>query len=526
MPNYKSSTRNRFAYILGLTFGVLTISGAQSHWSSGGGDLSNSRNASTENKISTANVGSLAVKWIFSTQGDVSATPTVKDGLLYAVDWGGYLHCVDAATGLAVWSKSLSDYSGNIGGFGPAGPIKTISRTSPVIHGDLVLIGDQGDLDAYGFPSGNIFAPRPASKAASIMAINRYTGDLAWRTAVSTHAFGAVTSSPVVHGNSLYAGVCSLEEGLGALPFPAPYSFRGKVVSLNANTGALQWETYMTPAGYAGVAVWGSTPVVDVKRGSLYVATGNNYAVPAGAPETTGGLTPGNFVDALVALDLSNGAIKWGNRLQGADTWNLSQPQTPLGPDYDFGSGPNLFTVKKQGKKVDLLGAGQKSGKYWALNPDNGSVVWSTQVGPGGLAGGIQWGSAVDGDRVYCAVSNSNNVSYSPMGGGPNKSAGLWAGLDAATGQKLWETPDPLDYRDFGMVTVANSVVFAGSTSGKMYAMNAATGSVLWSYDGGGSVICGPAVVDGVVYWGTGYGRFFGAFGTPGVNRLYAFQVP
>lgn len=459
--------------------------------------------------------------------------PSRTEGV-YAVDWGGFLHCVDAATGNSVWSKALSDYTGNIGdvnyydfGFGlfPV-PVRTLSRNSPVIHGDLVILGDQGDLDALGFPTGNIFAPRTNSKAASIMAVNRYTGALVWRTIVSYHPFGAVTSSPVVHGNSIYFGVCSLEEGLGVLPFPAPYSFRGKAVALNANTGAIEWQTYMTPDGFAGAAVWGGTPAVDPKRGTLFVTTGNNYNVPEGAPELTGGLTTNNFVDSVVALDLKSGTVKWGRRVQGADTWNLSRAPWQYGPDWDFGSGPNVFTAKRDGKPVDLVGAGQKSGKYWALNPDNGNVVWMTQVGPGGLAGGIQWGSAVDGNRVYCAVSNNDRVAYTPLGGGADKNAGLWAGLDAGTGQYLWQTPDPLDFRDYGMVTAANGVVFAGSTSGQMYAMNAANGSILWSYDAGGSVLCGPSVVDGVVYWGTGYGRFFGAFGSGGLNRLYAFQVP
>jgi outer membrane protein assembly factor BamB len=32
------------------------------------------------------------------------STPTVQDGLVYAADCGQMLHCVDAATGKAVWT--------------------------------------------------------------------------------------------------------------------------------------------------------------------------------------------------------------------------------------------------------------------------------------------------------------------------------------------------------------------------------------------------------------------------------------
>ncbi len=51
--------------------------------------------------------------------------------------------------------------------------------------------------------------------------------------------------------------------------------------------------------------------------------------------------------------------------------------------------------------------AGQKSGIVWAFDPDDsGKVVWQTRIGKGGINGGIQWGIASDGQRVYAAVSD------------------------------------------------------------------------------------------------------------------------
>jgi len=57
-----------------------------------------------------------------------------------------------------------------------------------------------------------------------------------------------------------------------------------------------------------------------------------------------------------------------------------------------------------------------------------------------------------------------------------------------------------------------------------MYALDAATGEVLWSFQSGATVYSGPAVANGVVYWGNGYpaSRLF--FGTPG-HTLFAFAV-
>ena len=37
----------------------------------------------------------------------------------------------------------------------------------------------------------------------------------------------------------------------------------------------------MAPAGYSGVNIWGSTPVVDTARNIVYVSTGDNYSHPS-----------------------------------------------------------------------------------------------------------------------------------------------------------------------------------------------------------------------------------------------------
>jgi polyvinyl alcohol dehydrogenase (cytochrome) len=54
----------------------------------------------------------------------------------------------------------------------------------------------------------------------------------------------------------------------------------------------------------------------------------------------------------------------------------------PTGPDYDFGSGPNEITYKTSNGSTTIIGAGQKSGIYYALNPDTDAELWHTQVGP------------------------------------------------------------------------------------------------------------------------------------------------
>jgi polyvinyl alcohol dehydrogenase (cytochrome) len=184
-----------------------------------------------------------------------------------------------------------------------------------------------------------------------------------------------------------------------------------------------------------------------------------------------------------VALDLDTGAVKWATGVREFDVWTLGcvrllNVNCPLvaGADADFGSGPNLFSVNIQGQTRQLLGAGAKSGVYWALDPDTGKIVWSTRTGPGGLLGGIMWGAAVDGQRVYAANANSSIRPWTLVNGQTVR-GGFWSALDAATGKILWQTADPSGAISMGTVTVANGVVYAGSVApnGTLYALDAAT---------------------------------------------------
>jgi polyvinyl alcohol dehydrogenase (cytochrome) len=488
-----------------------------------------------ENSISPKTASSLKMKWAVTTGGDVSARAAIVSGVAYFPDWGGNLWALNAGNGSVIWSHQLSDYGLATG---------TVSRTSPAVVNGLVYIGTQYN------------ASSPASSG-WLLAINAATGTLAWKTQpVTSNPFPVITGSPAVVNGVVYVGMTSNEEfaaAAGSLNYTC-CSVSGSVVAVNAATGALIWRTDTVPAGYSGGAVWGSNPVVDVARNMIYVGTGNNYSVPTD-PAYTGCISgggsaascqsPNNHADSILALDMTTGAIKWANRLE---TWNQSSPPYPYpfangsdfwnvdcfvtftncpagtGPDYDFGSAPNEITYQgSDGKSHTILGAGQKSGIYYALNPDTGAVLWQTQVGPGAALGGIEWGSASDGTRIYVAIGNLYGISYAAG------SAGSWAALDPATGAILWQKADPNGAIDIGPMAVANGVVYAGSMGGaatapSMFALNASTGDTVWSFASGASVIAGATIVNGTVYWGSGYAHL-GIPGYTGNNKFYAFAT-
>lgn len=488
-------------------------------WENAGGGYLNSRSAPAEWRITPLNAPKLRTAWTFTTRGDVSATPTVQGSALYVPDWAGQLYRIDTDLGTAVWQVKLSDYTGNA---------NSLSRNSPAIAKDRLLLGDQA--------------------SGTVIAVDKRSGKLLWKTLVEANPQARITSSPVVYGDRVYVGVSS-GDWAGATP-GYRFSFRGSVAALDLKTGKVLWTFRTVPEGYTGASVWGTLAIDPLKR-RVYATTGNNYSVPldvASCVKNANGdkdaqlacMAPDNYVDSVLALDMRTGKPVWTRRLQGADAWSLScliAPtagicQDPQGPDYDFsGGGANLFTVMRNGRSQSLVGAGQKSGIYWALDADSGKTVWSTQVGPGGTAGGIEWGSSFDPSRsrVYVAINNSSNTSYTLAPGNTETwNAGSWAALDAGTGKVLWQVKVPginpvrpgVGAGGQGPVASSPGLVYAGSMSGAMVALNADTGATLWSFNAGGSVASAPSIVDGALYWGAGYSRF--NFGT-GVHKLYKF---
>ena len=486
-------------------------------WPIAGQNLSNSRGRVGEQQIGTSNVGQLVTRWVFETGADVSATPTVAGNTVYFPDWAGNLFAVNAETGELRWSHQISAYNGRPG---------SVSRVSPAVFENELIIGDnvRSSMEHDG---------------AHVLAVDRDSGKLLWITQVDAHPAAVITGSPVFNGSVVYVGVSSNEEGLASDANYVCCTFRGSMVALNASTGAVLWKTFVVPDNkgqpnaYSGGAIW-QPPAIDPLRGSLFIGTGNNYTVPksvldcqqaavaAGNPNAVC-TSPDDHFDAALALDLNTGAIKWATGVMAFDAWTVACIRSltatncpePSGPDFDLGgSGPNLL--------ANMVGFGQKSGAYWALNPDNGKVLWATKVGPGSTLGGIEWGTATDGLRIYVAVTNASHVTFSLPGGAPT-SAGTWAALDAATGRMVWQIADPKGAIDMGSLSVANGVLYAPSFSGFVYGLEALTGKILFQYDTGGSVIDGPSIVDGSVYWGSGYQHI-----SPGVgnNKVFAFNLP
>jgi polyvinyl alcohol dehydrogenase (cytochrome) len=450
------------------------------------------------------------------------------------------------------------------------------AAANPTIVGDRVLVGSgSGRVYALGLTDGCVhwmFKADGGVRAAIVVgdtengataayfgdvrafvySVDASTGALRWKKQIDTHRAARVTGSPVLYGGRLYVPVSSVEEGIGAQPTYECCTFRGSIVALDPATGDELWRTYMiteAPAprgknakgtqlwGPSGAAVW-SAPTVDAVTKSLYVATGDAYSMPA-APTT----------DAIVALSLETGAIKWVSQATAGDAFTMAcgtadttNCPEKAGPDHDFGQSPILVTLAG-GKRVIV--AGQKSGVVHGFDPDQrGKKLWSTTVGRGGELGGIEWGSASDGTNMYVPLSDITfkEPALRQRGGlNAEVGGGLFA-LRLTDGKQAWLSR-PNGCGDKASCSPALSApaaaipgaVFGGSIDGHFRAFATTDGHVLWDFDtardfdtvngvkarGGSIDVGGAAIANGVVVTTSGYGQWGGMRG----NVLLAFSV-
>lgn len=518
------------AALAGASWTLATIRGGPD-WRMIGKDPKNSRNQPDERRIGINNVRDLAVKWRATTAGDVSATPAVVDGAVYFGDFGGMEWKLDAANGNVIWSHKVQDYTGIAG---------DISRSSPSLAGGTLVIGD-------------LSAP-------NMMGIDARTGDLRWITPIDPDPHAIMTGSPVLAGDTIYVGTS--QAGVSTYP--------GVLAALNAQTGRILWRTYSLPnplglpEGYWG-AVMFAPPAVDLADGLVFAtfktAAGEPPAVKACNAAAPNGFSesceqPGSYLSSIVAFDLKSGVPVWSYRVVGdgawqkacgsqppAVTWCAPESDNPLngGDKWDLGgSGPNVFEIGHGGDKRTVVGVGEKSGVYLVLDAKTGQFVWNTLVGPGGDMGGMEWGTAYDGDRIYVSITNQHHLPYLLTENGKltrtTATGGSWAALDPETGKIIWQTADPqtevvgastVGVWDLAPVSAANGVVYAASMAkqgNEFYALDGATGRILWAWPAGSSVNSGPAIVNGSVYWGSGYSRAGSVEGS-GNNQLFAFTI-
>lgn len=149
------------------------------------------------------------------------ATPCVDGGKVYTISRSGLVHCLDAASGQKVWSKSLAT---DLGGGAP----QWLYAPSPVIDGKALIVipgGAKGAVAALDKDSGNVIwqgggddqcsyaTPVPATiggvkqyvifGAKALFGVNASSGARLWRVAWETGC-DVNAATPLVDGDRIF----------------------------------------------------------------------------------------------------------------------------------------------------------------------------------------------------------------------------------------------------------------------------------------------------------------------------------
>jgi polyvinyl alcohol dehydrogenase (cytochrome) len=433
-----------------------------------------SRSFSTEgcaDAITAATAATLVPAWTLpfrppldlEDQATFTASPTVVGETVYIGGWDGVFYALDKATGAVRWTFETPPAPGAT--FGPV-----VSSAAVVDHkGERLVLFGAGPW---------LFA----------LADRATTATVEWQTYVGALPGeddpAEVESSPVVWNKTVYVGMDVHDQHADETG-----GVRGGLLALNLENGAVKWkyeaELYgrdtappierlaSPPPGSGCGGVW-SSPVVDTRRGRIYVGTANCYDA-----------RPGNQLplEEIAAVDAATGAPIWRFFPHQPGQNQDLEPGAERNDDVDFGATPNLFADGER------LGAGNKDGRYYALDPDDGrELVRTAQVStPAPDVGGFIGSTAVHGRRVFGGTAIGMPPSYHS--------------IDAGSGAVRWQMPIVPTY---AASAATAEVVFAGALDGVLKAFHADTGAVLWASPLLGPISSGPAIAGDMVFIGSG----------------------
>ena len=216
-------------------------------------------------------------------------TPTIDGNLLYALGSDGDLVCLDAKNGKVRWQKNLrKDFGGQ--------PHEWAYAESPLVDGDVVVV-------------------TPGGAQATIVALNKKTGAVIWKSAVPGGDAAGYASAVVVQTAGRKQYVQFLSKG---------------IVGVDAKTGAFLWRYKEVVKGPAqaftpvarGEYVYGGAlsiggGLVRLKADASGVAAEQVY-FERGLPNGFGGaVLVGDYLygtqarGGLVAVEFATGKVKW-----------------------------------------------------------------------------------------------------------------------------------------------------------------------------------------------------------------------
>ena len=457
-------------------------------------------------QVNTGNVKNLVPVWMFQT-GDyaenLQATPIVVDGVMYLIPPRIQVFALDAATGRVLWQyKYPTPRPGK-----PGGMTFLQNRGVAVSDGKVFF----GTTDNF------------------LVALDQKTGVEQWKVSVDDpRQCGCdITSAPLVVKDKVIVG------GTGG-----DAAHRGYLTAFYTKNGRFAWRWYVIPGpGEKGHETWkgdswklgGGAPWMtgsfDPALNLVYWGTGN----AGGDFNDEDRLVPGAkgkeanlYTASVVALDADTGKLRWYHQEVPDDLW-----------DFDSAYECVLIDRPVNGQMRKLLVHMNKSGVTFVLDRVTGEFIgafstpevqtWISGITEDGkLVGRIEpeAGKVVNTCPSATGAKSWNSTAYSPRTGyiyapinevcndltstpteanegrfhadggftlklPPNRTT--YSHLDAwdpITRKRVWSMP----YRYILLASVlatAGDLVFSGNPEGDFFALDARTGTKLWSYQTG-----------------------------------------
>jgi outer membrane protein assembly factor BamB len=387
---------------------------------------------------------------------------------------GGALLCYELRTGKLRWELGMDgDWSSHFG-----------VCSSPVVEGDVAYLVDQLGgvicVDMQGQADGNdgpfqdeaayMGFARKGVDPADVPPLRPTYGDILWRydmrAELGIDLHDAYSGTVLVDGDLIWVntgqgfgeGFVASTHVSGHLPENNPAGKTGKkrpnLIALDKTTGRLiARDEVVLPEVFHGQ--W-STPSMGVVDGRKLVFWGDGYGrLHAFRPPE-----PGR--DEVQALE-----VAWSLDCNPPEYRRLDGETIP----YVTGHGP---------KDADPDEEAAFKEKWKGIVPARGpSEIIATPV--------------FDADSVYVAIGRDHNYCEKHRFG----EGMLWR-VRAADGRPVWSAPIN---RSLSTVAVADGLVYAADSSGKLTCLDAQTGAVVWEREiGKCNWCCSPVVVDGKVY--------------------------
>ena len=442
-------------------------------------------------QIDKSTVGRLAPKWMFSMAdaGQLQVTPVVVDGLMYVT---AVNECValDAGSGRKIWHYKRARTKGVTGGWANRG------------------VGVAGD---------RVFM---MTDHAHLIALDRFTGELLWDTALEDWRknYGA-SSAPLPAGDLVISGVSGGEWGAN-----------GFVVAHEQATGKEVWRFWTVPKpGEPGSETWqgkdiehGGAPTwftgsYDPELDLVYWPTGNP------AKEYNGDDRKGDnlYASSILALDRKTGKLRWYYQFTPHDLWDWDATQTSVLIDADWEGQPRKLMLHADRNGFFYV-FDRIDGKLLLAKPFVKNLTWASEIGADGrpvrqpnqepTAAGTKVCPSQDGatnwfspsfnphTNLYyvqtfekCSIYTKSDQGEWESGktylGGSQKTATepkpqrLLRAIDIRTGAIAWELPQQGAGNSWGgTLTTATGLVFLGEDSGAFLAVDATNGTPLWNF--------------------------------------------